>query len=32
MRIVAETFELTQKAHIETTAFVNIVYDIKPSL
>ncbi len=32
MRTVAETFELTQKAQIETTAFVNIIHDIIPQL
>ncbi len=32
MRTVAETFELTQKAQIEMTAFVNIVHDIIPVL
>jgi uncharacterized membrane protein len=30
LRTVAETFELTQKAQIETTAFVNIIHDIEP--
>jgi uncharacterized membrane protein len=32
LRTVAETFELTQKAQIETTAFVNIIHDIQPDL
>jgi uncharacterized membrane protein len=32
LRTVAETFELTQKAQIETTAFVNIIHDIDPTL
>ena len=32
MRTVAETFELTQKAQIEMTAFVNIIHDIIPQL
>jgi MYXO-CTERM domain-containing protein len=32
LRTVAETFELTQKAQIETTAFVNIIHDIEPQL
>ena len=32
LRTVAETFQLTQKAYIETTAFVNIVHDIQPHL
>jgi uncharacterized membrane protein len=32
LRTVAETFELTQKAQIETTAFVNIIHDIEPTL
>jgi len=30
LRVVAETFELTQKAQIETTTFVNIIHDIEP--
>jgi uncharacterized membrane protein len=29
---VAETFELTQKAQIETTAFVNIIHEVEPTL
>ena len=32
MRTVAETFELTQKAQIETTAFVNIIHSIEARL
>jgi uncharacterized membrane protein len=30
LRTVAETFELTQKAQIETTTFVNIIHEIEP--
>jgi uncharacterized membrane protein len=30
IRVVAETFTMTQKAYIETTSFVNIVHDIQP--
>jgi uncharacterized membrane protein len=30
LRTIAETFELTQKAYIETTTFVNIIHDIAP--
>ncbi len=32
LRTVAETFELTQKAQIETTAFVNIIHELEPQL
>jgi uncharacterized membrane protein len=32
LRTVAETFELTQKAQIETTAFVNIIHKVTPEL
>jgi uncharacterized membrane protein len=32
IRTVAETFTMTQKAYIETTAFVNIVHNIAPSV
>jgi uncharacterized membrane protein len=32
LRTVAETFELTQKAQIETTTFVNIIHEIEPQL
>ncbi len=32
LRTVAETFTLIQRAYIETTAFVNIVHNINPTL
>jgi uncharacterized membrane protein len=32
IRVVAETFTMTQKAYIETTAFVNIIHDIKATV